>query len=198
MQLNESDLAFLRRLLARVDGDLQIVGGELHVAPRSEVQRGTVELQLTSQLRRARLLADLSHQVTEVTVTGWDPARGERVSSTSTGADLGPGSGRPGAQLLRDIAPRAEHIGHVAVASDREAQALADASFDRRARRFVSVEALAEGNPALRVGTHVTLRGLGSRFDNTYYVVRASHRYDQTRGYETEFEAECAYLGAGA
>lgn len=198
MQLNESDLAFLRRLLARVDGDVQIVGGELHVARRRDVQRGTLELELASQLRRAHILADLSHQVTEVTVTGWDPARGERVSSTSTGADLGPGSGRAGAELLRDIASRAEHIGQVAVASDREAQALADASFDRRARRFVSVEALAEGNPALRVGTHVTLRGLGGRFDNTYYVVRASHKYDQTRGYETEFEAECAYLGAGA
>jgi phage protein D len=168
------------------------------VARRRDVQRGTLELELASQLRRAHILADLSHQVTEVTVTGWDPARGERVSSTSTGADLGPGSGRAGAELLRDIASRAEHIGQVAVASDREAQALADASFDRRARRFVSVEALAEGNPALRVGTHVTLRGLGGRFDNTYYVVRASHKYDQTRGYETEFEAECAYLGAGA
>ena len=87
---------------------------------------------------------------------------------------------------------------NLAVATDGEARALADASFDRRARRFVSVEGLAEGNPALRVGTHVSLRGLSPRFDNTYYVVRASHRYDQTRGYETEFEAECAYLGAGA
>ena len=44
VQMNESDLAFLRRLLARHDGDVQVVGAELHVAPRSGVRRGTVEL----------------------------------------------------------------------------------------------------------------------------------------------------------
>ncbi|NJN82148.1 MAG: phage late control D family protein, partial [Caldilineaceae bacterium] len=40
VQLNESDLAFMRRVLARYDGDMQIVGDELHISPRSEVQRG--------------------------------------------------------------------------------------------------------------------------------------------------------------
>ncbi len=198
MQLNESDLAFLRRLLARYDGDAQVVGTELHVSPRRDVQRGTLDLRLASQLRRARVVADLAHQVTEVTVTGWDASQGQRVQKSSTGADLGPGAGRPGARLLEEIGSRPEHIGQLAVGSDPEAQALADATFDRRARRFVALEGVAEGNPALRVGTHVTLGGLGPRFDNTYYVVRACHRYDQERGYETEFAAECAYLGAGA
>ena len=34
-QINESDLAFLRRLLARFDADVQVVGEELHVSPRA-------------------------------------------------------------------------------------------------------------------------------------------------------------------
>ena len=72
----------------------------------------------------------------------------------------------------------------------------ADALFDSRARRFVRVEGTAEGNPALRVGTHLDLRGLSPRFDNTYYVTSACHRFDVQRGYETDFEAECACLGA--
>ena len=46
-QVNESDLAFLRRLLSRFDADLQIVGTELQASPRGDVQRGsTLELQL--------------------------------------------------------------------------------------------------------------------------------------------------------
>jgi phage protein D len=198
MQLNESDLAFLRRLLARYDGDAQVVGAELHVSPRKDVQRGTLTLALAGQLRRAHVIADLSHQVTGITVTGWDAAQGQRVNKTSTGTSLGPGAGRAGKQVLDDIGARQEHIGQIAVGSDPEAQAVADATFDRRARRFVCVEGVAEGNPALRVGTHVSLSGLGPRFDNTYYVVRACHRYDQENGYQTEFEAECAYLGGAA
>jgi phage protein D len=197
VQLNESDLAFLRRLLLRYDGDLQVVGSELHVSPRGEVRRNAVELALHSQLLRATVLADLSHQVNEVTVTGWDPARGARVVGRSSGAHRGPGGGRAGADLLPDaLARRSHQISHLAAATDGEANAIAEAAFDKRQRRFVTVEGTAEGNPAVRVGSHVALTGLGSRFDNTYYVTRCRHRYDHQVGYETDFTGECAFLGS--
>lgn len=197
VQLNESDLAFLRRLLNWYDGDMQVVGRELHISPRGDVQRGTVELALHNQLRTARVLADLAHQVTEVTVSGWNVDQGQRISSSSQGAHLGRGGGRTGAQVLQStLGDRSHHIGHLAITSNREAQAVADAAFDQRARQFLCIEATAEGNPAVRVGTQVRLTGMGDRFDNTYYVVTACHRYDVIRGYETDFTAECAYWGA--
>jgi len=196
VQLNESDLAFLRRLLARYDGDMQIVGDELHVGARGQVRRGRIELQLHGQLRSATVLADLAHQVSEVSVTGWDAAQGSRITSQSSGASTGPGQGRSGVELLSSaLGERSHHIGHLVVNTDAEGRAVADAAFDERRRRFVTVRGVAEGNPALRVGTHVELKGLGARFSNTYYVVRACHRFDLERGYETEFTGECAFLG---
>lgn len=196
VQLNESDLAFLRRLLRKYDGDVQVVGRELHVSPRVDVARGELTLGLYSQLARATLTADLAHQRTEVSVTGWDAARGERVSATSRGARLAPGEGRTGATLLQEaLGARAEHVGHLPVTTSDEAQAIADAVFDEAARRFVRVRGTAQGNPALRVGTRVRLEGVSARFDNVYYATSACHRFDMERGYETDFEAECAYLG---
>lgn len=198
VQYNESDLCFLRRLLARYDADVQVVGEELHVSPRADVRRGEVELSLHSQLRKAKLLADLAHQVNEVTVTGWNPLQGQRTSGSSRGDALGPGRGQTGAAVLRrTLGERHHHLSHLAVPTDAEATALAAAAFDQRARRFVTVCGTAEGNPAIRVGTHTRLTGLGDRFDNTYYVVRTCHRFDMSRGYETDFEAECAYFGSG-
>lgn len=196
VQINESDLAFLRRVLNRFDGDVQVVGDELHVSPRGDVRRGALDLELHSQLRTARVVADLAQQVTEISVGGWDALLGERLTATSQGSRPGPGEGRSGRQILGDtLGPRVEHVGQPTPTTGAEAQALADAIFDRAARRFVCLEATAEGNPALRVGTHVTVSGLSNRFDNTYYVSSACHRWDVERGYETDFEAECASLG---
>jgi phage protein D len=114
----------------------------------------------------------------------------------TSGTNLGPGSGREGKAVLEEaLESRAEHIGHMAVGTDAEAQALAEAAFDLRARRFVRAEGTAEGNPQLRVGANLTLTGISPQFDNTYYVVRACHLYDLRQGYRTEFSAECAYLG---
>jgi phage protein D len=196
-QLNESDLAFLRRLLARFDADVQIVREELHVSPRGDARRGTLELALHSQLARARASADLADQVTKVTARGWNAAGGAEVEGeAASGTHLGPGQGREGAALLRDaLDERGEHLGHLAVTTPEEAQAVAGAAYDLRARRFVRVDATCEGNAELRVGTHVTLTGLDPRFDNTYYVVHARHLYDVRQGYRTEFRGECAYLG---
>ena len=196
-QLNESDLAFLRRLLARFDGDVQIVARELHASPRGEVRRGTVELELHGQLASARITVDLADQVTKITTRGWNAADGRAASgSASALAHAGPGQGRDGAALLRELLhERSEHIGHLAVGTDDEARAVAEAAFDLRARRFVKLHGVAEGNAQLRVGAHVRITGVERRFENTYYVTHTRHRYDLREGYRTEFGAECAYLG---
>lgn len=196
-QLNESDLAFLQRLLARLDADLQIVGDELHVSPRADVARGTLELQLYGQLGRVRITADLADQVTAVSVRGWNARDGQAVDADiGSGANLGPGSGTEGAQVLREtFDERREHLAHVTVGHSDEATAVAQAAYDRRARRFVRAHGVAEGNAKLRVGTQVSLSGIDPRFDNSYYVTRACHLFDLRQGYRTEFTAECAYLG---
>ncbi len=195
-QLNESDLAFLRRILRRYDGDVQVVGDELHVSSRKEVKRGTIELQRNGQLRKARFIVDLAHQVTAMTTAGFDPDTGHPVTGSSTGSNLGPGTGRRGDTILRDkLTSRSEHVGYPPVHTKEMAQAVADAAFDERARKFVIAHLTSEGNPQIRVGTNVTVSGTSKRFDNTYYVVQATHRFDLDRGYETDCEAECAFLG---
>lgn len=196
-QLNETDLGFLRRLLACFDADLQVVGARLQASPRQDVRRGGIDLALNNQLARVRITADLAHQATAATVAGWNAAEGAAVRGEASALTAaGPGQGRSGLDWARDVfGARSEHVGSLAVASDAEARAAAAAALDQRARRFVRAEGTAEGNAQLRVGCHVSLSGISPQFDNTYYVVCARHLFDMNQGYRTEFEAECAYLG---
>jgi len=196
-QFNESDLAFLRRVLARFDCSVRI-DEETLVATRNVAAGGvTVDLSLYSQLQRVHVVADLAHQSTRVTASGWDGALGERFNVESTGSQLGAGSGRRGGDLLsQHFGERSEHLAALACADEREAQALAHAAFDQRARHFVTARGTAEGNPRLRAGGFIALSGLGARFDNTYEVAECVHRFDLTGGYQTDFVAHSAFIAA--
>lgn len=195
-QLNESDLAFLRRLLSRQDADLQLGGDQLQVRRIADRDRGSLSLSMYSQLQQVRVIADLAEQATAVTASGFDVAAGTAFSADSQGRSAGPGSGSTGAQLLAAIGERSEHLAPLACTSEAEARALADAAFDQRARRFVRTHGSTEGNAALRVGTTLQLNGIGRRFDNSYAVVEATHRYDLISGYQTDFVAQSAYLAS--
>ncbi len=198
-QWNESDLAFLRRLLARFHADLHVVGSELHVSPLTAMQRNQIELHLHSQLTAVTLTADLAHQVSGVSIAGWDEAAGETIRHTAQGATIPPGAGRDSAGILdAGFGQRIEHLAHPVARTAREAEALAQAALERRMLGFVRAQGEAEGNARLRVGTWTRLSGVSARFDNVYLVTRACHRYDQHHGYRTEFDAESAYLGSPA
>ena len=196
VQLNESDLAFLRRVLDMHDADLQVVDGRLTVSARADRSGQTVTVGLNSQLRAARFFADLAHQVTTVTTAGFDVSQGAAVNKSVSGRSPGPGSGRAGHSVLQDaLGDRAEHVGDLRVSNDAEGQALAEAAFDQRARSFVTVDATVQGNPALRVGSRLEITGVGPRFENTYEVLAVIHRFDQLSGYQTDVHAVCAFLG---
>ncbi len=196
-QINETDLGFLRRLLARFDADLQVVGETLQVSSRQDAGRAAIDLTYYHHLARVRFSADLAHQASAVTVAGWNDKTGAAAQgSAGSIAHAGPGSGKSGVDWLSDVfGTRSEHLSGPLVSSDDEATAVAQAAFDQRARRFVRAQGLSEGNPRLRVGSTVAISGVSPQFDNSYYVVSASHIFDTAQGYRTEFSAECAYLG---
>jgi phage protein D len=196
VQMNESDLTFLRRLLARVDADLHVIGRELHAAPRQSIRRGEVELILGDTLKNARILADFAHQTTKATARGWDVSSGSAVEAEGQENALGPGTGEKGGPLLeRTLGARPHHTGHLALATQEEADVLAGTVRNVRARRFLRITGEAEGDPRLRAGSHARVSGVGKWFTNTFFVTSARHLYDRADGYRVEFEGECAFLG---
>lgn len=198
VQLNETDLGFLRRLLARIDADVQVVGTDLQISPRNDVRRGELELALGEELKSARVLSDLAHQLTKSTAKGWDLGGGSPLRAEGSDQAVGPGAGRKGSELFSGtLGDRTHHTCHLVGFNQSEVDAIANTVRTRRARRFLRIQGITTGSPSMRVGTHATVTGIGEWFSNTYYVTAVRHRFDLTTGYRTEFEGQCAFLGEG-
>jgi phage protein D len=199
-QLNESDLAFLRRLARAVDAELWVDGDCLRMQARTRRQGEEVHLVYGQTLQELATSADLAHQRTSVSVSGWDVDGKAGIDEQATDAVLGAelDGGLSGAALLRDkLGERAERIVHQGPLTTAEAQARAVARFRLRARRFVLARGVAEGDARIRVGARVHLSELGEMFNGSYYVSEARHSFDQRSGYRTLFTAERPGLGGG-
>lgn len=196
MQADETDLAFMRRILERFDCDLQIVGDKLQVGRVGMDQRALVQLAVGSTLISARITADVAEQLTSVSVGSYDPGEGAAVDGVMGAGGFGPGSGKSGTDVLREKFRDVEmHLGRLGPMTDADGDTLAEIEGQRRARGFVRLEGVARGDGNLRVGSWVELAGVNPQFANQYAVREAVHRFDVEAGYRTQFVAECAYLG---
>ncbi|MCB9434497.1 MAG: phage late control D family protein [Ardenticatenaceae bacterium] len=197
-QLNQSDLAFLRERARAVDAEAWLEAETLHVQARSRREADSVTLTYREGLIEFQVLADLAHQRSSVTVGGWDVAAKTAIAAESTASAIQPelNGYRSGAAILADaIGPRHERIVHQAPFSNDEAQHLAQAYYRTAARRFVTGQGVCAGNGRLRVGTRITLRGLGPLFNGDYTVTSVRHTFDDN-GFQTRFAVERPGIGA--
>jgi hypothetical protein len=197
MQADETDLAFMRRILHEFDCDMQVVGNRLQVGRVAKDRRAFVTLAVGDTLVSARITADIAEQVNTLKLGSFDPGAGEIVNASGDAAGFGPGSGSAGPDVLRDkFAAVTMHLGREPPLTDSDGTKRAELEGQRRARTFVRVDGCAIGNGNLRVGSWVELAGVNPRFANQYAVREAVHRFDLSDGYRTDFIAESAYLGA--
>jgi phage baseplate assembly protein gpV len=125
----------------------------------------------------------------QVSAAGWDLAsvalREGRASDPRVGRDVAaeapPSSvGGDGARTLAGaLAPTADH-----------AEAAAQAELDRRSCAEVVLRGAAEGDPRLRPGARIELRGVPTAVAGTYTLTAAIHTLDPRRGFLSEISTE--------
>jgi len=198
VQLNQSDLAFLRERVAGVDAELWVEDRTLHAQARSRRNAGKVSFTYGQNLIEFSVLADLAHQRTAVRVSGWNvgdkAAIDVEAAESAISGELS--GGRGGSAVLgQALAARRERVVAAMPLSQSEAQAIADARYRSRARGFVRGAGVVDGSVAVRVGATVELHGLGAFFDGSYYVTLARHTFTLHDGFRTTFHVERPGIG---
>jgi len=201
-QLNQSDLAFIRERAALIGAEVWLQNNQLHVMSRSArtANANDVHLVLGRGLQAFTVSADISNQYTNVIVSGWDVAGKDRLLYNADNSVLGNelGNGLGSATIVQNVfGERGRRIVQQQPLSADEAQSIATAAFRQQARRFVVGRGTANGDPRLRVGTRLTLSGVGELFSGTYTVTEVQHRFQREgdSGYSTSFVAERPDIG---
>jgi hypothetical protein len=192
-QVNQSDLALVRERARSIDAEVWIDGTTLHVQSRAARQTGSLALTYGEGLQEFAVTADLASQASGFTVTGWDVSGKQKISHRATSSVITGEAGNDtvGSGILdQAIGTREQQVVHALPLTTEEAQAAAEAYYRRAARQFVTGHGVAEGDARLRVGTSLTLSGLGALFGGKYYVTRVRHTFDTLRGFRTAFAVE--------
>lgn len=200
-QVNQSDLALARERARAAGAELWIEGDKLRARPRTRRDAGTLALTYGEGLHEFDVAADLAHQTTGFTVSGWDVASKQGVHPQATGSAVSAelDGGEAGGDILRSaFGARPQQVVHDLPVNEDEARALAEAHFARAARRFVVGNGVAEGDARLRVGAELEVKQVGALFGGKYFVTRVRHTFDAAQGYRTAFTVERPSLGRAA
>lgn len=197
-QVNQSDLAFLRERARLIDAELWMDGNTLNA--KSHAARGGAPLKLTygGSLTEFSVLADLAHQRTSVTVSGWDVSgkSAVRVEAEESAVQGELNGDQSGASILSSaFGKRKEVVAHTVPFSSQEAQSHAESYFRMHARRFVTGRGATQTSAQVRAGAFVELQNLGPVFSGKYYLTEVRHTFDAARGLRTSFTAERPGLG---
>ncbi len=197
-QVNQSDLAFLRERARAVDAEVWVDDKQLSVISRAKRKTNDVTITYGQGLFEFSCMADLADQATGFTATGWDvnakQALSYRATSSALAGELN-GDLAGGDLLQQTIGERDQQIVHQLPFTSQETQALAEAYYRHWARRFITGSGVADGDGRIRVGTSLTLKGLGPLFEGVFYVTAARHLFNTKSGYHTWFAVERPGIG---
>lgn len=162
-----------------------LIGDELRLMTLAGDGETAIELLVGANLLQARVEANAETMRSATTARGWNVTRSDLIEDRAGLASQDAIEMR-GSDALTAFSGLGERTLVNRVAATREeVRALAQADMDRATALSATLEATAEGDPGLRPGRIISLRGLGGENDGDYVLTEAEHRFDSSAGYVT-------------
>jgi len=190
-QDNQTDMEFLQDRAQRIGYRMYVEDDTLNFRQTPESEPETPVLEWGNDLLDFEARLTTAQQVTEVNVRGWDPKTKKEIIGRATTPQDTPqvGESRSGGEAAKrafNIESK-EIVTNRPVASQAEADALAQSICDEMGNAFIQAEGTCFGNPKVHAGAIIEIKGVGQRFSGRYRVTHVLHRYDLDRGYTTHF-----------
>ncbi|MFA5384758.1 MAG: hypothetical protein WC364_08870 [Eubacteriales bacterium] len=191
-QDQESDFEFLTRLAQRNHFEFFVFGRTLYFRAPANDEDPILSLEWGKTLISFSPELDLTNQVSEVEVRGWDVTAKKEITGTAKkGDEQGTDSGRKTGSELIQNAYNTKIIEHIRLPlfSQEEADRMARTILNRHAEGLVKGAGQTIGIPELLAGKNIELKGLGTKFSKAYYIESTSHVISGS-GYQTTFNVK--------
>lgn len=192
LQHNQTDWDFLKSRAERIGYEVVIENKTLYFRPQQNDQAKILTLTYSENLSEFLPRLSSLNQVEKIEVTGWIPKEKKSVlgQAVSGQENSKMGGSNTGSNTVKNVFKSSvNRVITQPVTSKAEADQIALGQFQNRAINYITAEGNCMGNPELRVGKVIEIKGVGARFSGLYYVVKTVHRLSLDDGYQTFFTA---------
>ncbi len=189
LQNNQTNMEFLRARAERIGYQVWAGDGNLYFKKGDAALTAGPELDYGGNLLSFQPCWTSSGQANTMIVKGWDPKGKAAITSQqapNSGLNQGGMTQTGGAKANSAFSTAEAVITDRPVFTAAEATELATGLSNDISRDFVQAEGVCDGNPNVRAGRKITIKGVGTRFSGSYLVTSATHVYN-TNGYQTSF-----------
>ena len=189
-----TDRAFLDEMAARTGMEWFVDDQEV-VFRRVPATKG-VDVTLGTELIKFRARYSGSTHTGDVTVRGWDPTTKKAIVGTDTSSSNAPtnASAPDKVSSMRNQAKGISNSGKFVTGAlnvevTAEAEQIAKSLANRNAAHEVTARGELLGNPAVKVGTRLTIKGVGTTMGGDYYLTTVEHVFGGNGDMVTRFSA---------
>jgi phage protein D/phage baseplate assembly protein gpV len=191
LQHAQTNYEFLLERAQRIGYELRVIGKELHFR-KPAPQGSPIELEWGVNLKRFSPRLSVAEQVDAVEVRGWDLKNKAAIVGNATNGKVKPevGESRAAGAVANGVWGSATRlVAHAPALSQDEATTMAQALLDDVTSNFIEATGDCPGDPKLRVGASITIKGVGKRFSGTYYLTAVRHAISKKDGHQVSFTA---------
>ena len=191
-QNQQTDQEFLKHMAKRTGFEVFTFDRTLSFKKPDQGQAAAITLEWGKGLVSFTPEINISEQITQVDVSGWDvKAKKPIVGTAKKGDELGRDGGqKSGGEIVEAACKEKKTLEmRFPVRSREEAIQKAKAILKSRSELFVKGSGESIGVPDIRPNTNIELLGLGKLFSKTYLVEQATHTIS-TSGYRTTFKVK--------
>lgn len=188
IQSQQSDLDFLTTTSDRAGLYFSLREQALHLMTLAGIGT-TLDLELGESLLEARVEVNSNAVFRSIATAGWNPLRSEVHAGSAIAATIG--REVPLHLTPAEVGGTGERtLVNQTVQDDRQAEAIAQAELNARCAQEITLWGVADGNPELRPGTRIQVRGLAPALSGQYVLTSVNHLINPQQGFISEISTD--------